>query len=157
MLENVLCSTVLFFLPRPRGLSTERPSPPRMRTQLLLLAVGCGVSHALHAGPAALSPPQSVKRAAPLSPSLASSARPSSAPRADALRLKGGSDQVRRAPPPHSTRGGATTMSRTKAPKLKPCAASAETGAASLYLQSVQGDRGVGDPVSFQLYLALDR
>ena len=118
---------------------------PRMKTQLLLLAVGCGVSHALHAGPAALSPPQSVKRAAPLSPSLASSARPSSAPRADALRLKGGSDQVRRAPPPPSTRGGATTMSRTREPKLKPCAACCVCGARCCFpLSSVCSRRSWG-------------
>lgn len=64
------------------------------RARLLLFAAGWGVSHALHAGPAALRPPGSATRAAPLSPSLSGSAR-AVAPRRDALRLKGGGEQVR--------------------------------------------------------------
>ena len=76
------------------------------RARLLLFAVGCGVSHALHAGPAGLRPPVSAKRAAPLSPSLSGSAR-AVAPRRDALRLKGGGEQVRTTGRAHR---GARTM-----------------------------------------------
>ena len=64
------------------------------RARLLLFAAGWGVSHALHAGPAALRPPGSVARR----PALAEPVwlRRTVAPHVTRCAQKGGEERVRR-------------------------------------------------------------